>query len=540
MGSPARERSMNLDEEIRTAFPGALPEFLKGQRWFGGKARTIRATEVLDAVPVPDLRFEAYVLIVGVEFASDPRDRYVVPVMRIEGGTADAGDGPVLRVRSESRGQDSVFVNALANEDFLSALLDMIRNEAVLKGTKGELRAARTKALKETKPDSQADLRPKLLKGEQSNSSVIYGDRFILKMIRRMEEGINPDLEIGLFLSEKAHFKNVPPLAGSIEYQPAGGDAATVGILQGLVLNQGDGWRFTMNALSGFWQKALNSKTGPPIETASKQTPLGWSAPPEIARELIGNYLDAARTLAQRTAEMHLALASDPHDPAFAPEPFTPAFQRDFERSVCDLTEKNFGILREKLQGLSGDTWKQAGAVLGRQDEILRGFHTTLGAPIHAMRTRIHGDYHLGQVLHTGADFMIIDFEGEPTRPLRERRVKRSPLQDVAGMMRSFHYAPFASLLAPAEGESVAGDQLERLVPWAEAWSAWVMAEFLSSYLNSADAAPFIPAGTREVAKLLRLHLLEKAIYELGYELNNRPTWVGIPLAGISRLLDTT
>jgi maltose alpha-D-glucosyltransferase / alpha-amylase len=401
---------MNLDEGMRMAFPAALPEFLKGQRWFGGKARTIRATEVVDAIPVPDLRFEAYVLIVGVEFANDPEDRYVVPVMRVDDETRDPGDGPVLKVRSESLGQESVFVNALAHEDFLSALLEMIRNEAVLKGAKGELRAARTKALQETKPDSQANLHPKLLRGEQSNSSVIYGDRFILKMIRRMEQGINPDLEMGQFLSEKAHFKNVPPLAGSIEYQPADGVRATVGILQGLVLNQGDGWRFTMNTLSGFWQKVMNSKNNPPPETASDRTPLACSGPPEIARELIGNYLDAARTLAQRTAEMHLALASDPDDPAFAPTPFTPVFQRDFERSVRDLTEKNFGILGEKLQELSGDTRKHGEAVLGRQDEILRGFHATLSEPIRAMRTRVHGDYHLGQVLHTGTDFVIIDF----------------------------------------------------------------------------------------------------------------------------------
>jgi maltose alpha-D-glucosyltransferase / alpha-amylase len=536
MGSPAPEGENIFDEPIQ-ALAAALPEFLKEQRWFGGKARTIRSAEVTDAIPVPDSRFDAHVLIVGVEFASGTGDRYVVPVIRVE----SAGNEPALKVRSESQGREISFANALANEDFLSALFEMIRNEAVLKGAKGELRAARTKERWEVTARSGSDLRPKLLKGEQSNSSVIYGDRFILKLIRRMEEGINPDLEIGFFLSAKAHFKNVPPLEGSIEYRADGGEA-TAGILQGLVLNQGDGWRFTMNALARFWEEVQSSKAqAPPIPTETAAAgPLGWGAPPETARTLIGSYLDAIRTLAQRTAEMHLALVSDPHDPAFCPEPFTPAFQRDLEQSVQSLTEKNLGILGEKLQELSGETRKQAKNVLNRRNEILREFHATLGPPIHAMRTRVHGDYHLGQVLYTGADFMIIDFEGEPTRPLRERRVKRSPLQDVAGMMRSFHYAPFASLLAPAGGEPVAGEQLRRLIPWAEAWSAWVMADFLRSYLGSADAAPFIPAGAGEAAKLLRLHLLEKAIYELGYELNNRPTWVGIPLAGISHLLNTT
>jgi len=538
MGSPASERQPNFEQEMKSALPDELPEFLKQQRWFGGKARTIRSVEVADVIQFPDSKFEAYVLIVGVEYANGAGDRYVVPVMQAEGDARTAENEPVLKMRSESRRREIVFVNALANEEFLSALLQMIRNGDVLKGANGRLRAARTKALQEIAP--QGDLQPKLLRGEQSNSSVVYGDHFILKLIRRIEEGVNPDLEMGLFLSEKAHFKNVPPLAGSMEYQPNQGGAATVGVLQGLVLNQSDGWRFTMNALAQFWEEVLNSRADRPPESSRSLGPLEWSQPPEIALKLVGTYLEATRTLAKRTAEMHLALASDANDPAFSPEPFTPAYQRDFERSVGDLTEKNFGLLNEKLQELKGDTRAQAENVLRSKDEILGEFHATLGSPINAMRTRVHGDYHLGQVLHTGTDFMIIDFEGEPSRPLKDRRVKRSPLQDVAGMMRSFHYAPFASLLAPTSGEPVAGEQLERLVPWAEAWSAWVMAEFLKSYLESADGALFIPASPGEVARLLRINLLEKAIYELGYELNNRPKWVGIPLAGISRLLQTT
>jgi maltose alpha-D-glucosyltransferase / alpha-amylase len=537
MGSPAPERESAFDKQIQQALAAVLPEFLMQQRWFGGKARTIRLAEVVDAIPVPDSRFDAHVLIVGVEFASGTGDRYIVPVIRVETEAAEASNEPTLRVRSESHGGEIVFANALANEDFLSALLEIIRNEVVLKGARGQLRATRTAALRENV--SRDDLHPKLLRGEQSNSSVTYGDRFILKLIRRIEEGINPDLEMGFFLSERVHFKNVPPLVGSIEYQADGG-TATAGILQGLVLNEGDGWRFTMNALARFWEELLNSKPAAPPKTSQEPGPFEWSEPPEIARELVGSYLDATRVLAKRTAEMHVALASDAHDPAFCPEPFTPAYQREFEQSVRDLTEENFGLLSGKLQELNGDTRAQAEDLLGREDEILQEFHATLGSPIHAMRTRVHGDYHLGQVLYTGADFMIIDFEGEPSRALRERRVKRSPLQDVAGMLRSFHYAPFASLLAPTAGEPLEGEPLRRLIPWAEAWSSWVMAEFLKSYLENSDGALFIPAGgAGEVAKLLRVNLLEKAIYELGYELNNRPKWVGIPLAGISRLLQT-
>jgi maltose alpha-D-glucosyltransferase/alpha-amylase len=193
-----------------------------------------------------------------------------------------------------------------------------------------------------------------------------------------------------------------------------------------------------------------------------------------------------------------------------------------------------FVLLRDKVSTLPEEWREKAENLAAREQEIAGRFHAALSKPIHAMRTRIHGDYHLGQVLRTESDFIIIDFEGEPARPIAERRIKRSPLQDVAGMLRSFHYAAFAPLL----GENkMRAEDARKMSVWAESWNAWVADRYLRKYFETAGAASYLPQSREETQGVQELHLLEKAIYELGYELNNRPTWVGIPLQGISKLL---
>jgi maltose alpha-D-glucosyltransferase/alpha-amylase len=310
------------------------------------------------------------------------------------------------------------------------------------------------------------------------------------------------------------------------------------GILQGFVPNQGDAWRYTLRLLSEFYQGAAKhpgedlapDHNHPNVRGKERELP-------EFARASVSSYVTAAGLLGQRTAEMHLALASEPHDPAFRPERFTMEFQRVLERSLLELTGRVFGLLRERASSLPVAWRSKAAELASREDDIVRRFQSALSKPIDATRIRIHGDYHLGQVLYTGSDFVIIDFEGEPARPLAERRNKRSPLQDVAGMLRSFHYAAFAPLLAPVGDRPVPAEEIGQLSSWAEAWNAWVAERFLASYFAISGRASYLPGSRQETQTVLELHLLEKAIYELGYELNNRPTWVGIPLQGISRLL---
>ena len=504
--------------ELRRSLPSQLPAFLVGRRWFGGKARQIRSTELADVIPIRLRAAEALLLVVAVNYADGAAETYAVPLLRAEqAGDAGSAGHAELRIEGPEAGGSVIFTDALQNEAFLATLLELIQRQTILPGEKGELRALQTSAFARLYPASAVNLRPKPVGAEQSNSSTIYGDRLILKFFRRVEEGINPDLEVGNFLTEGAHFAHIAQVAGSLQYHTRDGKQMAQGILQAFVPNQGDAWSYTLRSLAAFY-----------ASTAAQTSP---------ASEPAAAYLTSAALLGRRTAEMHLALASDPHDRAFAPEPFTTEFQRALEKSMLELMERVFTQLRGKIASLPAEWQRKAKDLTGRDHEIASRFQSALSRPIAATRTRIHGDYHLGQVLYTGSDFVIIDFEGEPARPLAERRTKRSPLQDVAGMLRSFHYAAFAPLLASVGERPAPTEDSGRLSSWAETWNTWVVERFLTSYYDTAGAASYLPESREEAQKLLDLHLLEKAVYELGYELNNRPSWVGIPLQGIARLL---
>jgi maltose alpha-D-glucosyltransferase / alpha-amylase len=258
---------------------------------------------------------------------------------------------------------------------------------------------------------------------------------------------------------------------------------------------------------------------------------------PAEARERIGIYLQSAQLLGQRTAEMHIALASRPDEPDFAPEPFSLLYQRSLYQSMRTLAGRTFELLRQRLDSLPEPARPMAEELLGAQGRVIDRFGALLGGKVSATRIRTHGDYHLGQVLFTGKDFVVLDFEGEPARPLSERRMKRSPFRDLAGMLRSFHYAAYAKLFEEADAGVVPAGALPVLETWALDWERWVSASFLRAYLDRAWGASFVPPSREELAMLIDVYLLEKAVHELAYELNNRPGWVRIPLHGIRQIL---
>lgn len=515
---------------LRTELLAQLPSYLSNQRWFGGKAREIRSTELLDLIPLRGLAPGAVVLLARIEYSDGPSETYVLPGLSVP----EPAEGNAANLESGSAGRDpmAILSDALEGEDFAQAVLDAIGRQSISQGVHGVIRAVSTDRFLQLRPDAREHLVPRMSKGEQSNTSILYGNRFILKLFRRPEAGVNLDLEIGRFLSEKARFPHVPPVAGYLQYEKERGESMTLGILQEFVPNQGDAWQFTQQALSGFWDDVSRPRqeTLGRIPVMPPESTVDFSP---AASERIGPYLEAVGLLGKRTAELHFALASERRDPAFAPEPFSPDNQRQFEESARCMTEQTLALLKRRMHELPPTLHGQAENVLGRQGDIERRFHLALDTPLKSMRTRIHGDYHLGQVLYTGSDFVIIDFEGEPARPLAERRLKRSPLQDVAGMLRSFHYAAFARLLAPTEGGFGPTDNPGSSLAWAESWYASVSDQFLKSYLESSRTADYLPPTAEEISTLLGIHLLEKSIYELGYELNNRPMWAGIPMAGI-------
>ena len=313
------------------------------------------------------------------------------------------------------------------------------------------------------------------------------------------------------------------------------GEPVTLSIMQGLVANEGDAWRYTLDSLGRYFDELRtrdSSRDDAVVPPLALMELVALEIPP-AAHEWIGPYLSSAQLLGQRTGELHVALASRPKDPAFAPEPFTALYRRSLYQSMRTLADQSMSLLRKRLKHLPDTTRSAAEAVVALEKPILAQFRQLLDIKTAAMRIRCHGDYHLGQVLFTGKDFYIIDFEGEPARPISERRIKRSPLRDVAGMLRSFNYAAVTKL----QSDTIRAEDRGALKPWANYWQTWVSVSFLKGYHSAVHGAKLLPTNQAEISHMLNIYLLEKAVYELGYELNNRPEWIQVPLEGILQLI---
>jgi maltose alpha-D-glucosyltransferase/alpha-amylase len=533
--------------EARTALGGVLLGYMRRRRWFGGKARQVQSAEVLDVIPVHHRTSTAQVTLVQVEYLEGEPETYLLPVAFVAGDGAtrvlqESPEAAISRLRLLGRNTDreGLLYDALWDKEFCTALLDAMDRHRPFQGDRGEMLASRTQRLRTLRGGTDELLEPSILKAEQSNTSVVYGDRLLLKLFRRPGEGMNPELEMGRFLTEKAGFPNIAAVAGALEYRPDRvSQPTTLGVLLGYVPAQGDAWEYTLDTLGHRFEWVLVHPQLQRLEVPrEKLLALSRKKLPRMALDSIGPYLESARLLGRRTAELHVALASDPASPEFAPEPLSDLYRRSLYQSLRNLSAGVFGLLRQRLKDLPEEAGEDARRVLAREADILDRFRSITRGPIGGMRIRCHGDYHLGQVLHTGRDFVVIDFEGEPARPLGERRFKRSPLRDVAGMVRSFDYATHAALRDRAPSRTRPED-VPVLAAWSRLWYTWVSATFVKEYLEIVSRTPLLPQDPAEMELLLDVLLLEKAVYEVGYELNNRPDWVRVPLQGVLRLLET-
>ncbi len=387
---------------------------------------------------------------------------------------------------------------------------------------------------------ARESLDPSLMKAEQSNSSILFGNSWILKIYRSLGEGLHPELEMMKFLSERTTFGAFPPLGGALEYCSAASGQRTLGLLQRFVPNEGDAWTHTLDALGIYYEEVLAgaAKEQEPQIPSESLVALAQQEIPAPAKERIGPYLISAQLLGERLAQLHLALSSVRDDPRFAPEPFTELYQRSIYQLMRGAAAQSLDLLRRRAPDFPEEIQPEIKRLLAAEDQVLALFHEILRIRITGQRIRCHGDFHLGQVLTTGKDFILIDFEGEPARSFGDRRIKRSPLKDVAGMLRSFHYAAYAALLARDAGSPVRPEDQARLDSWARYWRVWVSAAFLRSYLKVVSQTDLLPKSREELGLLLRAYMMEKAMYELRYEMNNRPDWVKIPVRGILQLLD--
>jgi maltose alpha-D-glucosyltransferase/alpha-amylase len=480
----------------------------------------MNSVDISDVVRMPEIH--AYIAFARVEYNEGDPETYVIPVAVARGEAEERakqqyGDTIVAHLRAND-GSTGVLYGAIHDPRFRDALLGLVARRRKLHGSAGEVVGSHSRMFRKIWGASHPSLESTVGSAEQSNTSMIFGDRFILKLFRKVESGVNPDIEIGSYLTNTG-FPHTPAFAGHIEYRPHNGDIIQMATVQALVRTEGDAWKFTMDSLSTYY------------ETALAQT-----QPDPAPSELIGTYLESARLLGQRTAEMHLALASATA-PEFAPEPFTDHYRQGLYHGFIGQANRALHLLRRQLPTLPEGAAAMARSVLEQEAEIRNRFRPLRAHRINAMRIRHHGDYHLGQVLYTGKDFVIIDFEGEPARALSERRLKRSPLRDVAGMLRSFQYAAYAALFGQVAGVVARPENMAALEQWAGFWTRHVGEAFLRAYLDTAPGAKFLPASEQELRILLDVYVTDKALYEILYELNNRPDWVRIPLAGIQRLL---
>jgi maltose alpha-D-glucosyltransferase/alpha-amylase len=534
-----------LDENNHVQLEQALRGWLPSRRWFGGKARRIRSVHIKETIPVTMGAEKAFLVFLQVDYLYAESEMYCLPLACAFGEKADEVclKTPALvlaHLTLNQSNKDGVLYDAIGNRTFCLALLALIQGRRIVPGELGELAPTRTAVLRRLHGQDLRALEPALSKAEQNNSSVIYGDRLILKFFRRLDAGPNPDLEIARFLTEH-DFPHTPPLAGALEYRGRNEDSITVAILTSFVPGCKDAWVFTLDTLGRFFER-VQTVSAADTKALLAHTPSITRLPPERippgTAEMIGTYLENARIIGERTAELHRALASETEDRDFAPEPFTAHDQRSLYQSMRNLARRNFQLLNQRLKSLPADTQGLAQQVLGLESKILNRFRAIYERRLDAARIRYHGDYHLGQLLYTGKDFLIIDFEGEPALAIGERRLKQSPLRDIAGMIRSFHYAAHAALERQAEFSTLQTGRRKELESWARFWSRWVSVVFYSSYRQAAGVVAFLPANNADLQLMMDAYLLRKAVYELGYELTDRPDWVWIPLQAILELVN--
>ncbi len=489
-----------------------LPHYLPSRRWFGGKGRVIREIDVAQNL---SLGWEsARLLVVDTAFTDGTSETYLLPLAFIKGEEARRLLAEVPQAVIASFGEEQILCDALYLTEFRAHIFRAIAGRQNLPGA-GRITGS---CVIDFDADTLAKalVHTRVLNVEQSNTSIIYGDAWFLKFLRKFETGKHPDREVIQYLSGEAAFPHVPEYGGALSLHTAGGEG-TMAMLVRNVQHQGDGWTYTLDSLARYFDRILESQTDPA---------------PGTELDMIGAvYPERARQLGRITGEMHLALTSNSELQDFTPEAFSTLYQRSLYQTMRGSSMRVLQLLQQQLPGLPESARADAETLIHSQKAMLGVYFKLMDHRIDALKIRVHGDFHLGQVLNTGNDFIIIDFEGEPRLALGDRRLKRSALVDVAGMLRSFDYAALAALRHERE------DDARRLDPWARLWVKEMSRHFLDAYFEATAGAPFLPVSQADIQVLLDAFVLHKALYEIGYEISYRPDFAGIPLSAACRMV---
>ncbi len=493
----------------------ALPAYLSKQRWFASKGTKIDHAELQCRFVLSGRNGNWLLATFRAHLADGRSEDYFVPLALAWDAPSSAetsADSSVVIAGIRKGAQSGTLQDALADARFIADLVRAAGDRTALDGAGGNLRFRPTHSWFPLEEEDERNIRK--LGAEQSNSSILIAKKMVLKAYRKLQRGIQPELEMGRYLTDVAGYRNTPQLLGSIELFDSEQQPTALATMQGFVANQGDGWSFTLSRLKRIFSGILQGR----VDEGGNRA-----------------YDALAHRLGIRVAELHRAFAIESGDAAFRPEPITTADLSGWKRQIQSEAETTFGLLANSESMLPPEQHVRVQALLEQSGRILgliSGFDLASGSTL--KKTRFHGDLHLGQVLVAGEDFYIIDFEGEPARPFAQRRTRHSPLRDVAGMLRSFDYAAWSALFEAGAGEP---EKIGMLEQSALDWEREASAAFMQGYQETIQGCSSCPADPEIFARLLDLFILEKALYEVRYELANRPSWLRIPVEGIMSLL---
>lgn len=530
-------QSLNFDDNwedlldnkafVKVFLSDVLGDYILKQRWYGGKASKIKYIELSDYFRIQQFGEVYYGLILEIDFVEAFYQHYFLPIAFV----TDENFAPKDRILPISiKGNQGYIIDATNLESFRKLVFERILTALPKDTTKVQYQ--KSQFLANVSYESS-----RFMGLEQSNTSIIYNDKYVLKFFRRLYADKNPDYEMSLFLSEKKGFKNTPAYLGSINIVDSDNDYITIGLLQQMVPNDGDAWDYMLKELHKVFSSLeyKNIKIDSLPNTALFQRLNIRDIPPQIIDWAGLNLFSKIKTLAKRTAEMHIALGSEFEETAFTPTHFNDDYTVWLKNRMLYQFQNRLNTIENNLHKLDGLALELAHEFLNKKNIIRKRFVTFDWTKLKGERIRVHGDYHLGQILVKDDDFYILDFEGEPESTIRDRKVKQPPLKDVAGLFRSFHYAIYATIFNNISHYKASQEDLFKV---GEILYRYITGLFLGTYVTETQNANLNLGYNQERLFILKYCLLEKAVYELGYELNSRPQWAVIPLKGISNIIN--
>lgn len=523
----AWENLMDNEDFVKMFLSEVLEEYIQKQRWYGGKSSQLKYIELREYFRIKQNEEVYYGLILEVNFLEAFYQHYFLPIAFVTDEDFAKKDR-ILSLNID--GTDGVLIDAINLEAFRRLVFERILNAEPNDTTRVQYH--RGAALKENGYESS-----RFMNMEQSNTSVIINDRSVIKFFRRIYVNKNPDYEMSRFLSNRKGFKNTPAYQGSINIIDSDNYIITIGLMQQLVPNQGDAWEFMLERMLKIFSNL--SHRGIKVEQLPNHELFLRLPLRKVPHEIIDwaglSIFQEIEQMALRTAEMHIALGSEFEETAFEPQHFNMDYEVWLKNRVFYQFQNRLNTVENNLHKLDGKTLELAKQFLDNKNEIRKRFQNYDWTKLKGERIRIHGDYHLGQILVKDGDFIILDFEGEPESTIRDRQVKQPPIKDVAGLFRSFHYAIYATIFNHG---SELDTSHEDLVTAGEVLYRYLIGVFLQKYTELIQAANLNIGYNQERVFMLKYSMLEKAVYELGYEMNARPLWAVIPLEGIASIMN--